>query len=110
MANKIIKNKTLNSYKHSLKALTLGLLVISSTTFFVEKSFAETVKVPVSQQGDAVETPRTGQSMQQTESHFGQPIEKIAAIGEPPITRWRYSQFTVYFEHNKVIHAVIHSS
>jgi len=71
---------------------------------------ADTLSVPVGQQGQAVDLPRHGQSMQQTEVEFGQPIERIAAIGEPPITRWIYANFTIYFEHNKVIHSVIHTS
>lgn len=50
--------------------------------------------------------PRAGMSMTAVESSFGAPVERRAAIGEPPITRWDYPQFSVYFEHDRVIHAV----
>ena len=30
-----------------------------------------------------------------------------AAVGEPPITRWEYRNMIVYFEYDRVIHAVM---
>lgn len=50
--------------------------------------------------------PGRGASMSQVEKHFGQPREKVAPVGQPPITRWIYSDYTVYFEHEYVIHSV----
>jgi hypothetical protein len=29
-----------------------------------------------------------------------------SAVEQPPITRWDYPAFSVYFEHDRVIHAV----
>jgi hypothetical protein len=31
-------------------------------------------------------------------------------VGAPPITRWDYADFSVFFEHNLVIHAVARRS
>mgnify|MGYP001036804818 CR=1 FL=1 len=53
------------------------------------------------------ETPAKGLSMTQVENRFGTPIEKMAPVGDPPITRWIYDDFTVYFEHQYVIHSVV---
>lgn len=50
--------------------------------------------------------PGRGVSMSQVEKHFGQPREKAAPVGQPPITRWIYSDYTVYFEYEYVIHSV----
>jgi hypothetical protein len=50
--------------------------------------------------------PGRGASMSQVEKHFGQPREKVAPVGQPPITRWIYGDYTVYFEHEYVIHSV----
>jgi len=50
--------------------------------------------------------PKAGMSMDKVEAQFGMPIEKHAAVGEPPITRWDYPTFSVYFEYQLVIHAV----
>ena len=50
--------------------------------------------------------PERGMTMQRVESSYGPPSRQAAAVGEPPITRWVYPSFTVYFEHDRVIHAV----
>jgi hypothetical protein len=68
---------------------------------------AETVKVPG---GAAVQgqdgVPGRGLTMAQVEQRYGAPSDRMAAIGQPPITRWVYPAFVVYFEHDLVIHAV----
>jgi hypothetical protein len=53
------------------------------------------------------ERPTRGSSMSAVEARFGTPVTKHAAVGEPPITRWDYPQFSVFFERDKVLHAVI---
>jgi hypothetical protein len=50
--------------------------------------------------------PDRGQSMASVEARFGVPDTRSAAVGQPPITRWSYPNFTVYFEHDHVVHAV----
>ena len=37
---------------------------------------------------------------------FGESQQKIAAVGKPPISRWHYPDYVVYFEWNRVIIAV----
>ena len=56
--------------------------------------------------GSADFRPARGMSMDRVEAQFGSPINRVAAIGEPPITRWEYADFTVYFEYQLVIHSV----
>ena len=43
-------------------------------------------------------------------TNFGEPLKKHAAKGKPPITRWDYPKFTVYFESGYVIHSVVKSN
>jgi len=38
---------------------------------------------------------------------FGDPEEMTSAVGEPPISQWRYDDYVVYFEGNWVIQAVV---
>jgi hypothetical protein len=52
--------------------------------------------------------PTTGVSMDRVEDRFGPPQSVLGAVGEPPITRWVYPGYTVYFEHRHVINVVIH--
>jgi hypothetical protein len=50
--------------------------------------------------------PTRGTSMAQVEARFGAPSQRYAAVGQPPITRWVYPSFVVYFEYQHVVHAV----
>jgi hypothetical protein len=50
--------------------------------------------------------PARGMSMDKVEATFGAPARRVPAIGQPPISRWEYPGFVVYFENNFVIHAV----
>jgi len=78
-------------------ALGLGL-----ATAHAQDNQAPTVPAAQAQAG----IPTRGLSMAQVEQRFGAPADRMAAIGKPPITRWVYPSFVVYFEYNIVIHAV----
>ncbi len=54
-----------------------------------------------------IATPSRGMSMEQVAAKFGEPATKVPAVGKPPISRWEYPGFIVYFEHEHVIHAVV---
>lgn len=73
---------------------------------------ADTLLIQRSQADAGVSLPQRGQSMSQVEAKFGAPASKHAAVGggsahTPPITRWTYSTYTVYFENSHVIKAVL---
>jgi hypothetical protein len=71
-------------------------------------AMAETIVVEdqVKLRDSAVETPKRGVTMTQVEARFGAPATRHEAVGAPPITRWDYPSFSVFFEHDRVIHAV----
>ena len=52
-------------------------------------------------------TPTRGMTAASVESKYGTPDAKVAAVGDPPISRWEYSSFVVFFEYDRVIHAVV---
>ncbi len=54
----------------------------------------------------ATERPTRGLSMDSVEARWGAPASRSAAVGKPPITRWEYPSFVVYFEYQHVIDAV----
>jgi len=85
----------------------LGLLVPAlalSTTLAV----AQTLEVaPGDPPTAAAATPARGATMSAVEARFGAPATRHAAVGAPPITRWDYPGFSVFFEHNRVIHSVL---
>lgn len=71
-------------------------------------TLAETVVVDnaVMVRASNVERPNRGQTMTAVEAHFGAPQNRHAAVGTPPITRWDYAGFVVYFEKDRVVDAV----
>ena len=71
-------------------------------------AYAETVVVDdqVMLRNSSVPTPARGMAMSAVEQRFGAPVAKHSAVGTPPITRWDYQGFSVFFEYDKVIHAV----
>jgi hypothetical protein len=62
--------------------------------------------------GSSVNHPARGMSMEKVEATFGAPTSRVAPVGganshQPPITRWEYPGFVVFFENNVVVHSVI---
>ena len=52
-------------------------------------------------------TPTRGMSKASVKRKFGEPNSRVGAIGDPPISRWVYDAYTVVFEYDKVLHAVV---
>ena len=50
--------------------------------------------------------PTRGMTQARVEADYGQPSARQAPVGDPPISRWEYPGFVVFFEYDKVIHAV----
>lgn len=73
---------------------------------------ADTLLIDRTRQAATVELPRRGMLMDQVLAQFGEPQSRVAPVGgdrpqHPPITRWVYPEFTVYFEHSHVVNAVL---
>jgi len=56
--------------------------------------------------GSAGSLPSRGMTMAQVQKSHGAPVVRKAPVGDPPITRWEYSGFVVYFEYRHVITSV----
>jgi len=91
--------------------LEMLLAAAAAAALAVGTCVAETIVVgdEVAVRESALERPSRGMSMPAVEARFGQPANRRSAVGEPPITRWDYPGFAVYFEHQYVIHAVVTS-
>ena len=86
---------------------TLPLLAVLACA----SAHADTLLIDRSQEKPATALPVRGQSMQEVQSRFGDPSERLDPRGGqkrqwPTINRWVYPQFTVYFEKQKVIDVV----
>ena len=87
-----------------LRKLLPGLL------FFAAKTVANADTLLLdgvqSEAATRTERPDRGESKASVEARYGEPSRMVAAVGDPPISRWEYPGFTVYFEFDHVIHAV----
>jgi len=55
----------------------------------------------------SAERPARGQTMESVKAKFGAPTNEVAAVGQPPISRWEYPGYVVFFENDKVLHTVV---
>jgi hypothetical protein len=85
----------------TLRTLTLIVLASGLAGF----ASADDLKMDGMAASD-VARPARGMTQSKVESEFGTPSSRVAAVGDPPISRWEYPGFVVYFEYDKVIHAV----
>lgn len=83
--------------------LLVALLIPLSSTAV----HADTLLLDKIRNAESINMPSRGESMDAVRRTFGEPSSILAAVGEPPITRWVYKEFTVYFEHHLVITSVI---
>ena len=83
-------------------------LIISVMIFGIIPLQAETLNMPETAPSDvSIQVPGRGMTMTAVEEKFGSPETKYDPVGDPPITRWDYPQFSVYFEYQFVIHSVV---
>jgi hypothetical protein len=88
-----------------LRKTLLGLLLATT----VSTSLGDTLLIDGIQANaqTAPSRPARGTTMSRVEAQFGAPTERVPAVGDPPISRWEYPGFTVFFEHDRVLHSVV---
>ena len=69
---------------------------------------ADVLLIEEVRQAERMQLPVNGMSKDVVRSRFGAPAQTHAPVGEPPITRWVYPDYTVYFEHQNVLEVVVH--
>ena len=68
---------------------------------------AETVNISGATARSDDGRPSRGMTQASVESKYGSPGSVNAPVGDPPISRWEYADFVVFFEYDRVIHAVL---
>jgi hypothetical protein len=95
-----------------MKLLPLSLAAGLLLSLTAPAIHADTLLIERVQAAQGQMLPKRGASMAQVEAKFGAPQQKQAAVGggsrrTPPITRWIYAGFSVYFENSHVVNAVL---
>lgn len=88
--------------------------IIVSTLFFTISSISQADVISIADplydvpnSAEGISRPTLGMSMSFVEQKFGQPEQKSPVVGRPPISRWSYDKFNVFFEDQTVIHSVV---
>jgi hypothetical protein len=85
--------------------VTSALTYLMAGPAVIDVAAADELKMTPAPQA-AADRPTRGMSMERVEAKFGAPAKRVPAVGAPPITRWEYPGFVVYFEHHLVLHSV----
>jgi hypothetical protein len=89
------------------KVLALVLLILSGFVFPAFLS-ADVLLIEEVRQVENMNVPPNGMVKADVRAQFGDPAKINAAVGDPPIARWDYGQWSVYFEYDIVLFTVIH--
>jgi hypothetical protein len=87
--------------------LTLMLALFAGLAPFGLLS-ADVLLIEEVRQAERMNVPANGTSMDDVRARFGDPSNKNAAVGDPPITRWDYDGWSVYYEYGLVLFTVLH--
>ncbi|HXA92649.1 MAG TPA: hypothetical protein VNU73_05320 [Steroidobacteraceae bacterium] len=88
----------------NIRSIVAVLLIGAAASAAVAETVLVDDKVVV--RDSTVPRPQRGMHMSAVEQQFGAPVTRHETVGQPPITRWDYSGFAVFFERDIVIHAV----
>lgn len=92
--------------------LSSSIVLLTLAVAAATPASAETLLMQRVQQERGVPMPARGMTMAQVERQFGAPASRLDPRGgeaptHPVINRWVYDRFTVYFERDHVIDAVL---
>ncbi|HEX7369315.1 MAG TPA: hypothetical protein VF284_03415 [Rhodanobacteraceae bacterium] len=93
----------------SLIAITLAFA--AAPLMMPATAHAETLRMKVRQE-HRMNMPTRGMTMAQVRREYGAPLKVLQTRGgsskyQPPIHRWEYAKYIVYFEYSHVIHSVL---
>ena len=96
----------MDSIRSVVIALSLGIILAGPAS-------ADVLLMENVQSASSVQTPRKGMNMHSVRNSFGNPVKEYPAVSttgnprHPPITRWDYQDYSVFFENDLVLHSVV---
>jgi hypothetical protein len=96
----------MDSTRSALFACSLAILLAGPAN-------ADTLLMDSVQSAPQVVTPQRGMTMDAVRAKFGNPVTEHPAVPSnegplhPPITRWDYDGYSVFFENSTVLHSVV---
>ena len=71
-------------------------------------ALADVLLIEEVRQAERMELPVNGMNKAAVRARFGEPANTHAAVGDPPISRWDYDGWSVYFEYDLTLFTVLH--
>jgi len=95
-----------------MKIASLTLPAVPALLAPTHPAQADNLLIPPTPAAAHSNLPKRGSSMASVEASYGAPTTKHEPVGggsakTPPITRWDYPNFSVYFENSHVVNAVL---
>ena len=86
-------------------ALVLGAMALTIPN---GQAAADVLLIEEVRQAERMTLPANGMNKDGVRSAFGAPQQTHSPVGDPPITRWDYDGWSVYFEYDLVLFTVLH--
>ena len=87
--------------------ITTSLLLLVCTASADVLLLDSITQAPVNSE-EGLSRPLRGMTMKQVKGRFGEPSLAHPQVGKPPITRWDYPDYSVFFEFQYVLTSVVH--
>jgi len=75
--------------------------------FTIQPISADVLLIDEVRQSERMDLPVNGLTEAIVQAQYGAPARQHAAVGDPPITRWDYDKYSVYFEYDLVLFSVL---
>lgn len=93
---------------HDWRKVMTRIVFVGFFLLLSSVSWADVLLVEGVRQVDRMQLPENGKNKQDVESQYGSPESRHEPVGDPPISRWDYADYSVYFEHDLVLFTVLH--
>jgi hypothetical protein len=91
-----------------ITTLSAVLLCLLALPIHADMLLIDSINTAPINSDEGLPRPTRSMSMDQVSQRFGQPLTTHPSVGEPPITRWDYSDYSVFFEYDLVLTSVLH--
>jgi hypothetical protein len=94
------------TFRFTTVAATLAVLLAQPV--LADVLLMDAIKDEPVNSAEGLPRPTRGMTMDQVKQRFGDPVTEYPWVGDPPITRWDYNNYSVFFEHQYVLTSVVH--
>jgi hypothetical protein len=84
------------------------LLLLSATSAQADVLLIDSIAAAPINSEEGLPRPARGMTMERVRTSFGEPATAHPWVGDPPITRWDYPEYSVFFEYQHVLTSVVH--